>query len=293
MAYWSSEKLKQRQQQQPNLVEPFEPNAVKHGAYELALGPEAFLTSYDDGRKRTLSDSEQVVIPPGQFGLLLTEEHVSIPTDAIGFISIKAGVKFRGLVNVSGFHVDPGFTGRLKFSVYNAGSRDIIVERRQRVFLLWFSDLDQATTDAYSGSHANQNEITPDDVMRIQGKIASPGQLKIEIQDLQNKIDKDIQGLRHEFETKTQALDHRINSVNWKLGALLSIATGLLVYSLRGWLPTIGHANPTKLETPQAIQTNNVGLAQRAAPANQTNKIIPQVGQTTNSRVPTRPPPNR
>src|SRR6266498_245544 len=181
MAFWSSEKLKQRQQLQPNLVEPFENGAVKHGAYELSLGPEAFLTSYDDGKKRILTDSEQLVIPPGQFGLLLTEEQVSVPRDAIGFISITAGIKFRGLVNVSGFHVDPGFTGRLKFSVYNAGSRDIILERRQRVFLLWFSDLDQITDDTYAGSHANQNAITPDDVMRIQGQIASPGQLKNEI----------------------------------------------------------------------------------------------------------------
>src|SRR6266542_3516987 len=188
MAFWSSEKLKQRQQLQPNLVEPFENGAVKHGAYELSLGPEAFLTSYDDGKKRILTDSEQLVIPPGQFGLLLTEEQVSVPNNAIGFISIKAGIKFRGLVNVSGFHVDPGFSGRLKFSVYNAGSQNIVLERKQRVFLVWFSDLDQPTTHVYSGVHANQNEITPDDVMRMQGEIASPGQLRKELQELENKV---------------------------------------------------------------------------------------------------------
>src|SRR5689334_22348820 len=148
MAFWNSEKLKQVISV-GKFVEPFDEKAVKHGAYELSLGPEAFLTSDDDNKKDILDEGEQLVIPPGQFGLLLTEEKVRIPNNAIGFISIKAGIKFRGLVNVSGFHVDPGFSGRLKFSVYNAGSQNIVLQRKERVFLLWFSDLDQPTADVY------------------------------------------------------------------------------------------------------------------------------------------------
>ena len=73
--------------------------------------------------------SPQLVIPPGQFGLLITEEVVQVPMDAIAFISIKAGIKFRGLVNVSGFHADPGFSGKLKFAVYNAGSQRLVLDR--------------------------------------------------------------------------------------------------------------------------------------------------------------------
>jgi dCTP deaminase len=187
MAFWSSEKII-KVSSEIKLVEPFDENAVKHGAYELGLGPEAFLTSDLEKRKKILNEGEQLVLPPGQFGLLLTEEKVTIPNTAIGFISIKAGIKFCGLVNVSGFHVDPGFTGRLKFSVYNAGSQNVVLQRKQKVFLLWFSDLDQATK-SYSGEHANQNEISPKDVMRIQGDIASPGQLKTDIQRLEARFE--------------------------------------------------------------------------------------------------------
>ena len=131
MAFWSSEKLKQVHAT-TKVVEPFDETAVMHGAYELSIGPEAFLTCDDDKRKKLLGDGEQLVIPPGQFGLLLTEEKVNIPSNAIAFISIKASIKFRGLVNVSGFHVDPGFSGRLKFSVYNVGSQNIVLQRKQR-----------------------------------------------------------------------------------------------------------------------------------------------------------------
>lgn len=185
MAFWSSEKLRQKIEAR-NLITPYKPERIQHGAYELSVGSETFLTSDPSGEKQTLED--QVVIPPGQLALLLTDEQVTIPLDAISLISIKAGIKFRGLVNVSGFHVDPGFRGRLKFSVYNAGSQNIVLSRRQPAFLIWFCDLDRETKDPYDGDHLGQLDISAEDVMRLQGEIASPGQLKKEIQDLQNSL---------------------------------------------------------------------------------------------------------
>ena len=41
--------------------------------------------------------------------MLITEEQVNVPLDAMAFISMKAGKKLGGLINISGFHVDPGF----------------------------------------------------------------------------------------------------------------------------------------------------------------------------------------
>lgn len=257
MSFWSSEKLKDVLSQ-GKLIEPYDKekdkDAIKYGAYELSLGSEAYLTSYEDNRKKVLSDGEQLVIPPGQFGLLLTEEKITIPNDAIGFISIKAGIKFRGLINVSGFHVDPGFSGKLKFSVYNAGSRDIVLQRKRRVFLLWLSDLDQPTKP-YAGEHAYQSEITPEDVMQISGKIASPGQLKKEIEDLKIDFDKDI-----------QTLNHKLDNIKWVLTALLSIATGLAVFSLRGCVPSSGQITIPKQTITPPIQATNVTNMQPSSP---------------------------
>lgn len=187
MAFWSTEKLVERTSQE-GLVEPFDRGRVKHGAYELAVGAEAFITSVATGTKQALGAADQVIIPPGQFGLLLTEEVVAVPGDAIGFISIRASIKFHGLVNVSGFHVDPGFKGRLKFAVFNAGSRNIVVSRGEPIFMLWFSDLDRQTADGYGGLRSGQNEITSQDLMRLQGEIASPGQLKKDIEDIRHSL---------------------------------------------------------------------------------------------------------
>src|SRR5713226_7009307 len=164
MAFWSSETLLRRLPAE-EIVSDFKRARVKYGAYEMALGVEVFVTSTQRSTKQTLREGMQISIPSGQFGLLLTQETVSIPPDTIAFISIKSRIKFRGLVNVSGFHVDPGFKGPLKFSVYNAGSLDVVLSRNQPAFLIWFSDFDRETKDAYNGDHLGQLDITSEDVM--------------------------------------------------------------------------------------------------------------------------------
>src|SRR2546427_325651 len=206
MSFWSAETVRRRLGP-GDIIAPFKADRVKYGAYEMGLGPEIFVTSGGRHTKQTLESGQQAAIPPGQFGLLMTEETVSIPSDAIAFISIKAGIKLRGLVNVSGFHVDPGFSGRLKYSVFNAGSENVILQRGERAFLIWFCDLDQETTKGYKGVHNGQTGLTSADTNSLQGEIASPGSLK-------RGIDR---------------LDRRFLLLQGQIALLLSVAAGLLV----------------------------------------------------------------
>ena len=114
-------------------------------------------------RRRSPSASsatgEAFTIPPGQFAFLLTEEVVSVPADALAFISIRAKTKFRGLVDVSGFHVDPGYCGQLTFAVFNAGPVPIHLKRGQPIFLIWYASLDCETVFKKDG--AVQKGIDP------------------------------------------------------------------------------------------------------------------------------------
>ncbi len=170
----------------PKPIDPFNEKNIIHGAYELALSSEAFITSENT---KHLYDN-QIAIPPGQCALLITEEEINMPLSMMGLISIKANVKVRGLINISGFHVDPGFNGKLKFSVYNAGAQPVILDPGRGLFLLWFCMLDHPTRIGYDGNYNNQQKISGEDVSNINGDIASPGVLK-------NKIDKVEQDFIH------------------------------------------------------------------------------------------------
>ena len=190
MAFWNTTKIR-RECQAQGLITPYREERAIHSAYELGVGPEAFITSVTENTTH-LKEGEKVTIPPGQFGLLTTKEIIFVPNNAIGFISIRAGIKFQGLVNVSGFHVDPGFRGPLKFAVYNAGSRDIDLDQDERVFMIWFADLNEDTPDPYGPLPACTSIITAKDMGRLKGEVASPGELKKQMEDMKMELEKKI-----------------------------------------------------------------------------------------------------
>lgn len=187
VSFWSSQSIEAEQQKQP-LIKPFDPSHLKQGAYELALSREVLTTSDGSADLATLGSSPVLIIPPGQFALLYTEEQVSIPANVLSFISIKAKVKLKGLVNVSGFHVDPGFSGRLKFSVYNAGNKPIHLAYGSPCFLIWFADLDAATRDPYHGSHNCQSGITTDDRDQMSEASHSPAALHQRLEKVEHHL---------------------------------------------------------------------------------------------------------
>jgi dCTP deaminase len=230
MAFWSSQRVKAEQRKLRNLVEPFKSERVRQGAYELALSRQVLTGPPQKGERRDgIGDSLE--ISPGEFALLYTEETVTIPASVIAFISIKASLKLDGLVNISGFHVDPGFSSRLKFSVYNAGNLPIYLPYEREAFLIWFSDLDEATDDPYDASHQHfkQSGITPIDRQRMSRRSYSPAALNRRLEEAERKI-----------------------RLLFAVGAV--IATGILVPLLKGWLERqLATRAATPSPTPAAV----------------------------------------
>jgi dCTP deaminase len=190
MAFWNTDRIK-RECQAQGLITPYREERALRCAYELGVGPEAFITSKEEDTTH-LPERSKVTIPPGQFGLLITRETIFVPPNAIAFISIRARIKFQGLVNVSGFHVDPGYRGQLKFAVYNAGSKDIVLDQDERVFMIWYADLDAPSPDPYPALPATQSFITSDDVSRLKGEVASPAELKKQVEETKTELEKKI-----------------------------------------------------------------------------------------------------
>lgn len=178
MAFWSGEKLLENVKPQ-QIIDPYNAKKIDCSAYTLTLGPDFFVSpdytvAGRDNIKKYLETPAEVqlggawrkmaggelIIPPGQFALLLTEEYVRIPPDVMGFISLKFGVKGPGLINVSGFHVDPGYEGRLVFSVYNGGPSPAHLHRGQDVFLLWLADLDRKSGGRFVKARPDSPQVT-------------------------------------------------------------------------------------------------------------------------------------
>jgi len=195
MAFWNGERLRERLGQ---LVVPFRPEAVDCAAYTLSIGREIYVSptaeaaAANQQTARQLAEHASFTIPPGQFAFLLTEESVTIPSNAIAFISMKARIKFRGLVNVSGFHVDPGFRGNLIFSVFNAGPSTIHLKQGEDCFLIWYADLNDESTSIKRD--AEQTGIPSDLLTRIAGELQSFEGLSAKIKNVEKSLSDRWQG---------------------------------------------------------------------------------------------------
>ena len=172
--FWSTATMRMRL---PDLVEPYDENRIENCAYELAMGNQFHVTEPRSswGKLRVKhADGEYVNIPPGQFAQLLVKEYIKIPNDALGLISMKSRFKMSGLVNVSGFHVDPGYEGNLVFAVFNAGSSPIVIRQDEPTFLIWYASLDEPTDDLYSGAQKGKRDISSDHLSKLKGPTYNP-----------------------------------------------------------------------------------------------------------------------
>lgn len=175
--------------------------------------------------------------------------------DKLGFISVKASEKLKGLINVSGFHVDPGFKGKLLFSVYNASPSVIQLRKGEPYFLLWFSELKSSLGAEYlynSKNHQNQEKIDPKYITPlINGEILSPSELSKKIKENFKKI---------EEVANTHSLKNE--KIFWAIGIFLGLAITL---NIGFWLNKNeyikGYNDAVRLqEVDKLIQENSILL---------------------------------
>lgn len=224
--FWGNDELKRRL---PDLIEPYEPKLLDRATYKLTIGAEIYVSPTgvaSDTKlktKKLLNLGEHFLIPAGQFALLITEESVFVPEDALAFISIRARYKFQGLVNVSGFHVDPGFRGRLIFSVFNAGPNSVHLVRGEDCFHIWFADLRNHTSMA---EKIGYRDIPPDLVKHIAEGVQSISGLDTKIGDTDKRLSEKIVAIE-----KEQAI------LKWIGTFLLGIAVALFLKDCSGSQP--------------------------------------------------------
>jgi dCTP deaminase len=129
-----------------------------------------------------LGKGQTVNIGSGQFAILTTEEYLQMPKDLLGFITVRFRYKSKGLLNISGFHVDPGFEGKLIFSVYNVGPATVTLRRGETVFSIFFAEIYPPVE--YKGDFSKQVNI-PIDIVETFAGARVPS-----LQTLENRVNR-------------------------------------------------------------------------------------------------------
>ena len=261
--FWSGETLSERLE---TLIDPFDHERIDCAAYTLAIGPEVYVSPSDQTADpnavtiRQLNEGEAFTIPPGQFAYLLTEEVVSVPADALAFISIRAKTKFRGLVNVSGFHVDPGYSGQLTFAVFNAGPVPVHLKRGQPIFLIYYASLDRQTTFKKDGTIHKGIDSTL--VTAIAGELQSFASLSKKIDDGDKALSERVQSIE-----KAQTKFHVIG------GIVLAVVIVLAGIWLKDTIPSPS-STPPQVTSDSPSESVPIGPKNKAGRPNHVTTYI-------------------
>lgn len=150
----------------------------------MRVGSEAFISG--ENRLVNIEKEGHIIIKPGIFASLLTYEKVKIPENLIGLLSLKVGLKSNGLVNISGFHVDPGFSGHLIFTVFNIGPNPITLRYKEEAFMLFLAQLDNPAR--YKGKHQGQERLNFELISKITGEQIDFFQVKNKLLQIDSKL---------------------------------------------------------------------------------------------------------
>ena len=171
-----------------NLIEQGNEAHVREVCYDLCVGDEAYRS--EQNLPERLSDAAPyLILHPGQFALVKTFEVVKVPQEMVGLISIRSEYKFQGLINVSGFHVDPTFSGNLIFAVQNVGPNDIRLRYGEPTFMIMWARLSQPyVVTAASRKRQGYPNIPGTLMAQLGGGTITLSQLKREVDKLQTEV---------------------------------------------------------------------------------------------------------
>jgi dCTP deaminase len=168
-----------------SLSDLFDDKFVKQTSYDLRLGEEFYVVG-KRAPERLSEKQPYISLPPGQFAVLTCYEILNLRENIMAFITLRNRFKMQGLVNVSGFHVDPTFKGRLVFAVQNIGPNDIRLRYKDPTFTIFFADVEGNKTSVREAPI--RSGILLSDVQQLGASSITLAKLKKDIDSLRTVL---------------------------------------------------------------------------------------------------------
>lgn len=93
--------------------------------YDFTLSDEILKSDFSTPVKfedLSVEERRKALIQPGEVVYVLTKEKVNLPSNMYMSLSANRGMSEYGVLTLGGFAVDPGYSGRLMFGLYNYSS---------------------------------------------------------------------------------------------------------------------------------------------------------------------------
>lgn len=117
---------------------------VQAASIDLAVGEVLLPETGADELGGLSQPRTEFQLMPGRTAVVLTRERLHLPADLAAVAFPPARVSARGLLTTNPGHIDPGFIGRLSFTVINMGRAPYLLEAGRSIVTLVFLRMDSS-----------------------------------------------------------------------------------------------------------------------------------------------------
>ena len=97
-------------------------------------------------------------LPPKKQTLIVTAEHLEVPSDVLGTIYLKSSLCREALIG--GFAViDPGFRGKLTLSLFNTGESTVHIDKNEPLIQVVFHKTGEPSSNPYNGRYQDSSGL--------------------------------------------------------------------------------------------------------------------------------------
>ena len=145
-------------------------SAIQASSIDLHIGKVLLPNVEDNVSGSVKNPKSEFVLELGHTGEIVTSEQVDLPEDIAAFGFPPSRLSSRGLLMTNPGHIDPGFSGRLRFTVMNIGKENIPLRKGDPIVTLLFFRLSGNAVAGYAqrkGLTGPISEPTQEDVNRL------------------------------------------------------------------------------------------------------------------------------
>lgn len=169
--------------------------------YDFTLSDEILKSDFSTPIKfdeLSVEERRKALIQPGEVVYVLTKEKVNLPPNMYMSLSANRGMSEYGVLTLGGFAVDPGYSGRLMFGLYNYSSTPFTLIPNSKLIGGIFYQLDKnEIIDADSLERPKPIDEFPARLVSIISKYSPTGMSSLD--ESIKAISKQMEALKEEF----------------------------------------------------------------------------------------------
>jgi deoxycytidine triphosphate deaminase len=141
------------------VIQNFEEKQVKTASYDMRVGLDYHLKA--KSREKFLiqtldKENAGIVVNPNAVVIVSLHEHLQLPHDMVGHLSLKVELLLQGLIMANQSQIDAGYSGQIFALLYNLSDQPVVLKHLDEIVRLELHRMEVATEQRYEGSFTDK-----------------------------------------------------------------------------------------------------------------------------------------